>query len=91
MFGDCIESVPLLIALLRGTDGACIDISMPSVIAMVAGFMAAVIAIHFVATRILRLVFSKPAAGRQAPTGASPEPAPRDMRDDGPIRSNRTM
>lgn len=91
MFSDCTETIPLFMALIRGTDGACIDLSVPSVIAMVAGFMAAVIAIKFIVTLIIRQVFSKPETGGRASASVPAEPLLREKPHEGPIRSTRTM
>ena len=82
----CETAIPLLYALLFGTDGACIDLSTASIVALAAGFMAGVMALQFLARQLLRLVLRRPPGPRRAvPAGAA------DSRpyDGGPIRSAR--
>ena len=84
----CTETISILEAIALGGDGACIDIGLSSVLGAVAGFIAVVLLIRFVAMQVLRRIFPglarkqrRSASMTHEPDGAVPLP------HEGPIRS----
>lgn len=90
--GTCRAVVSILEALVFGADGACIDLSMPSVLMSLVAFVVAVVVLRYLALAalvVLAMPFTrrrqKASAEKAAHEDANPKPTSKF--DDGPIQS----
>ena len=91
----CTHTVSILHALVLGTDGACIDVGLPSILPAVLAFVVVVVALRYGALALLifataplrRLLARKPRT-RDALLTEDPLDSG-SHNDDGPIRSTR--
>lgn len=71
----CTKTVSIFEAVIFGANGACIDISLSSLLGGIAMFATAVIVLRYVGSRLLHRLL-----GLDRPKTAAPGPEPKDDR-----------
>ena len=79
----CRETVNIFEALIFGAEGACLDLSMGSLLGGVALFMGAVVVLRFLGARLVRALLSKRKVDAPEPDDGALKPMPYES----PIKS----
>jgi len=86
----CTTTVSIVEAIIFGTNGACINIGMPSILGLVAGFVVAVVLLRLMGMWVLRRVFPslrRKSRARRQSDEEPPAAALKSMPYESPIRS----